>query len=574
MITYIFLIYTMRINIKKIALCLIIIVPLQVLSANKHKPNIESLLLKLDMLISNKDVFEREKEDKINLIKEQYKNIQTKEEQYWANKKIYEEYYVFSADSALHYAEQNIILAQELGNQEGVSEWKINKSFILSATGMLKEALDIINEVPSETLDTRLKSEYYRQMIYLYSHFVQYSGEDSHLKDLYSSHENRYKDSVYNIITPNDPYFLWHTGWKYIGTPEQERIKNDLIKVVANSELNSRLDAMNAYILASISRRMDNQEDFIMYMVYSAIADVKTANKDIASLEELSIILHQLGDIDRAHTYINYCLQNAQLYRNRIRVIGIASTLDAIHKAYREINDKQEARLRIFLILVSILSIVLIIAIIFIYRQMKSLAQSRAKLDNTNQLLSKHVNVLSDTQKQLSEVNEKLKVLNEQLRESNYVKEEYIGYVFAICSNYISKLDNFRKNINRKIKTNKFEDIKALTDIPTMAQNELKEFYNNFDAIFLNIYPDFVEDFNSLLQPDKRFVLKEGELLNTELRIYALVRLGIDSSVKISEFLHCSTQTVYNCRLKTRNKAIVTNGKFADAVKSLGKMHE
>ena len=162
--------------------------------------------------------------------------------------------------------------------------------------------------------------------------------------------------------------------------------------------------------------------------------------------------------------------------------------------------------------------------------------------------------------------------MNAELRESNYVKEEYIGYVFSICSNYISKLDEYRKNINRKIKAKQIDEAKALTDTPTMAHNELKEFYKNFDAIFLHVYPNFVSDFNSLLNPEERIVLKEGELLNTELRIYALVRLGITDSVKIAEFLHCSTQTVYNNRLRVRNKAIIPKEKFAETVRSLGKI--
>lgn len=168
-------------------------------------------------------------------------------------------------------------------------------------------------------------------------------------------------------------------------------------------------------------------------------------------------------------------------------------------------------------------------------------------------------------------MNEQLRDTNNQLRESNYVKEEYIGYVFSICSNYISKLDEYRKNINRKLKANQLEDVKALTDTHSMAQNELKEFYHNFDAIFLHIYPDFVSDFNALLHPDEQIVLKDGELLNTELRIYALVRLGITDSVKIAEFLHYSPQTVYNNRLKTRNKAIIPREEFAAVVRSLGR---
>lgn len=552
------------------------------LSAVSYHAEIESLLLKLDSLIARKDVFIIAKETKIDQLRNQARSVRTLEERYWLNKMFYDEYFVYNADSAMIYVDQNLDIASELNKKEWQAEWKIKKSFLLAATGLLKEALDELHGVSGKLLSPELKVEYYGQMMYLYSHFGQYSGDDNvNLREGYYQKEGAYKDSIYATITPQDPLYLWYKGWKFLGTTEVDTIKKELLAEVSASHLETRRDAMNAYILACLYRGSGQRNEYLKYMIYSAMADVRTANKDIASLEELSKVLFELGDIDRAYTYINYCLQNAQLYRNRVRVVGISEVQDAIHQAYQERNLRQEARLHLFLVLVSVLSVILLIAIFYIYRQMKHLSKSRTKLNEVNHLLNRHVNELSQAHTKLEEVNEQLhslnvqlKEANSQLRESNYVKEEYIGYVFAICSNYISKLDEFRKNINRKIKTKQFDDIKQLTDTPTMAQNELKEFYHNFDAIFLHVYPDFVNDFNSLLQPEERIILKEGELLNTELRIYALVRLGINASVKIAEFLHCSPQTVYNNRLKTRNKAIIPKEDFADAVRSLGKMQE
>ncbi|WP_342993166.1 MULTISPECIES: DUF6377 domain-containing protein [Bacteroides] len=552
------------------------------LSADSHSMEIESLLSKLDSLIARKDDFVAAKEAKINQLHNQGRNIRTSEERYWLNKMYYDEYSVYNSDSAMIYVDQNLDIADKLNKKEWKAEWKIKKSFLLAATGLLKEALDELRNVSSQLLTPELKVEYYGQLMYLYSHFRQYSGDNNtNIREGYYEKEKAYKDSIYAYITPQDPFYLWYKGWKFLGTTETESIKKELLNEVERSSLETRRDAMNAYILACLYQDSNQQNEYLKYMIYSAMADVKTANKDIASLEELSKTLYELNDIDRAYTYINYCLQNAQLYRNRVRVIGISETQDAIHRAYQERNIRQEARLHTFLFLVSILSIILLIAILYIYMQMKRLAYSRSQLNESNQLLNKHVDELSETHQllekangQLQSLNEQLKETNAQLRESNYVKEEYIGYVFSICSNYISKLDEFRKSINRKMKAKQFDDIKELTDSPIMAQNELKELYHNFDAIFLHVYPNFVEDFNALLHPDEQILLKDGELLNTELRIYALVRLGINDSVKIAEFLHCSPQTVYNNRLKTRNKAIVPKDEFANTVKNLGKMQE
>ena len=537
------------------------------------------MLQSLDSLVVEKETFVVAKEKRIEELRKMEKKVQTEEEQYWMNKLFYEEYMVYDSDSALSYIHKNLDIAQRLNNLQWVAQWKIEQSFISSATGFLKEGLDLLNEIKVENLSSYAKTDYYGQMMYLYSHYGQYSGENSSQTALYNIQEKSYRDSVYFHIPGDHPLYLWYRGWQSKGTPQAAEVRDQLSHVLATSKFNSRPDAMNSYILAQLYKEENKEEEFLRYLILSSMADIRSANHDIASLEELGKILYEKGEIDRGYSYLNYCLSCAQLYKNRIRMIGISSALDAIHKTYEQRNKKQEADLRRYLLIVSMLSLVLLAAIFFIALQMKRLKDSRKKLNVANQALNNHVDELELAHVQLAEANNQLQSLNGQLleannklTESNYVKEEYIGYVFNICSSYISKLDEYRKNINRKIKAGMVEEVKKMTDASSLASNELKEFYANFDAIFLHIYPDFVSDFNALLQPDKQIIPKEGELLNTELRIYALVRLGISDSVKIAEFLHCSAQTVYNNRLKTRSKAIVPRENFAEIVKSLGKI--
>lgn len=541
--------------------------------------NIERMLQSLDSLVVEKETFVVAKEKRIEELRKMEKKVQTEEEQYWMNKLFYEEYMVYDSDSALSYIHKNLDIAQRLNNPQWVAQWKIEQSFISSATGFLKEGLDLLNEIKVENLSSYAKTDYYGQMMYLYSHYGQYSGENSSQTALYNIQEKSYRDSVYFHIPGDHPLYLWYRGWQSKGTPQAAEVRDQLSHVLATSKFNSRPDAMNSYILAQLYKEENKEEEFLRYLILSSMADIRSANHDIASLEELGKILYEKGEIDRGYSYLNYCLSCAQLYKNRIRMIGISSALDAIHKTYEQRNKKQEADLRRYLLIVSMLSLVLLAAIFFIALQMKRLKDSRKKLNVANQALNDHVDELELAHVRLAEANNQLQSLNGQLleannklTESNYVKEEYIGYVFNICSSYISKLDEYRKNINRKIKAGMVEEVKKMTDASSLASNELKEFYANFDAIFLHIYPDFVSDFNALLQPDKQIIPKEGELLNTELRIYALVRLGISDSVKIAEFLHCSAQTVYNNRLKTRSKAIVPRENFAEIVKSLGKI--
>jgi type II secretory pathway pseudopilin PulG len=454
---------------------------------------------------------------------------------------------------------------------------KIRKSYLLTATGLMKEAIDVMNTVDVSKLPLQLKKEYFSQMVYLYSHLGNYRGGNFHGNRYYDI-ERAYKDSLARIISPADTDYLWHEGWRRQNAQPAERreIMKLLRDEVEHSNLNSREDAQNAYILAILCKEEGDNRGYINNLIKSAIADVSISNKDVASLQDLASLCYDLGELDRAYSYIDYCLDASLLYPNRVRAISIAPLQNKINRAYQERNKQQELRVRIFLLVVCVLSIILAVALIVIYKQNKRLTQRRTELDAANSTLNQYVKDLFSAQSQLTEantrlqsLNDRLKSTNEQLREANYVKEEYIGYAFSRSSSYIRKLDEFRRSINRKAKAKQWDDIRTMTDSQAMAKDELKEFFANFDSIFLHIYPDFVNNFNALLLPDERIYPKEGELLNTELRIYALVRLGITDSVKIAEFLHCSPQTVYNNRFRVRSKSIISKEKFLEAVKRL-----
>lgn len=567
---------------KYFYLILIVILCIPAKAKVGYSRELEEIFTRLDKVVAQHDDYRIEKERRISKLRGKLEGRTSLEELYHANTLLYEEFYVYNADSAMVYVDNNLAIAKTLKREDWTYTWRIKKSFQLSVVGLLKQAEDELQGIPVHKLSKEQLTDYYGQMMYLWSHYGQFTGSDNEaIQRSYLDKEIMYRDSIFQVVQPTHPLYLWYKGCNHQmqGAEAMRVVLPELKNAVDTSSLSTRYDAMNAYILGSIYRDLGDMDNYMRYLAYSAIADVVSCNKDIASLEELGAYLFELGDVPRSYAYVNYCLNNAVFFKNRVRIAGIAMTINKIHAEYQKIVDHQESRIRHYLTVMTLLSIVLLVAVGYIYKKLRQLAASRSQLHDMNELLNHHVDDLSEAQRQLSEANDKLyslnaelKDVNAQLRESNYVKEEYIGYVFSICSNYISKLDEYRKNINRKIKAKQIDEAKALTDTPTMAHNELKEFYRNFDAIFLHVYPDFVNDFNALLRPEEQIVLKKGELLNTELRIYALVRLGINDSVKIAEFLHCSPQTVYNNRLRVRNKAIIPKEKFAETVRSLGKV--
>ena len=545
--------------------------------AESVEKEIPQLLATLDSILVQTRELASQKELKIAQLKKKLSNAANLEEEFWINKMLYDESFVFNVDSAMKYVDRNIQIATELKKKDWQDEWLINRSFMFAATGLLKEAGEVLEKVDSTSLSDGLKLSYYYQRSYLYSHLGQYMGDQKQVNNKYYNEFENANKHMLALVRPKDPLYWWCVASCNELSPE-DSLFSALENVVLSSQHNTRLDAMNAYGLSNMYKRLGDKEKTMIYLIYSAMADLRVCNRDIASLQELSSLLYDAGDIDRAYAYMNYCLKAALLYPNRVRIINISTELDKIYANYQQRDIRWRNSLQNYLYVVTFFSIILVLALIGLYRQTKKLRKSRTELDSANHSLNQHVVELSQMHKQLALANQELQNLNELLRsanqklqESNDVKEEYIGYVFSICSNYISKLDEYRKNINRKLKTGQFEEARQLTDNSSLTQNELKDFYANFDAIFLRVYPDFVADLNSLLRPEEQILLKDASELNTEVRIYALVRLGINDSVKIADFLHCSPQTVYNHRLRMRNKAIIPKDKFAEAVRLLGR---
>ena len=546
------------------------------MAEEKHSAETESWLLRLDSVIQQRQVFDAMKSKRLSEMYKKKESLRSTSEILSFNTQMYDEYYVFDSDSAMNCVVQNLKIAQQTNNEPLIHEWRIKQSFVLAATGLLKESLDVMESLDVSRLSNENKIAYYNQMVYLYGHFGQYTGTGE-LQDYYIGLERQYNDSLHAIVTPSDPQYLWFGVWYLIGKGQQDVLKERLQKTVSQSSLTTRYDAMAAYALARVYKENGNEDMFVRCLAMSGIADIRASNKDIASLQELAEFLVDQGEIIRAYNYINVCLQISQEYRNRVRAVSISRVYDRILQAFLDRDMDQRARLKKTNVALISLLVLLAIAIVFIVSSLLRLRKSRYRLHEVNKELKRRRSEIASANQHLKEaneslidVNEKMKKANEQLRESNLVKEEYVGYVFAICSNYISKLEEFRKDINRKAKAKMLKEILSMTDKETVVQDELKEFYQNFDAIFLRLYPTFVEDFNALLNPEERIVPRKGELLNTDLRIYALVRLGINDSVKISEFLHCSPQTIYNNRLKVRNKSKLSKTEFFEALRKIG----
>ena len=540
-------------------------------------PQIKVLLDTLDSNLARADVYRKAHQEEIASLRHRLESTTDLEPRYWTALNLFEMNRGFDSDSALHYADICYDIASRLGRRDLKDDINLKRVYIYSATGMLSHADQALAAVDKANLTGGKLLEYYGAKLFLETHSDQYFGRN--VERVYSEEVFETLKNVCDTLREDAPESLWLIGWRRLGDSSfPPDVLPKLESGINASRLDSKEVANDAWLVSRLHELENDSIGKLEYLIKAAIADIRSSNKEIASLEEIGAILKDHDDLERANAYISYSIQCANDYKSRVRVGYLARLQQEVLNAQNRQIKAQLQKIKSTMLVIGVISLVLLLAIIYICLQVRQLWRTRKALAAVKVNLEERVVELQDTRNELENANSKLTKMYEEARSHaeqltavNNAKETYIANVFALCSSYINKLDDFRKNIYRMIVAKRMDDVFALVKSPDLSHSEVKELYANFDKIFLQIYPNFVEDFNSLLRPEERTVLKSGELLNTELRIYALVRLGMTDSVTIAKFLHCSVQTVYNTRQRARNKAIVPKDGFVDAVRSLGK---
>ena len=524
---------------------------------------VDSLLLKLDQSIKKRPIYMEQKELRLAKLRRQLLQLISEEEHFAILGALLDEYRSFNTDSAFYVAEEREQIAMRLGNREYIDNARMNKADVLGMTGMYKEAMDLMRNIHAERLSKKLRPYYYHIYRTIYGLMADYAVTKYERK-LYTELTDKYRDS---LLLVNKDNLLIHT----LIQSDQYNVRNEYDKAIclltdylAQQKEYEHDVAICAYTLSESYRLKGDKEKEKEFLIVSAIADMTTAVREYISLRKLAILLYQEGDIERAYSYVKICMEDAAACNARLRKLEILEIFPIINDAYQQKTEKQQEQMKWTLASISMLSFFLLLAIFYVYKQMKRLAVARKEVIDTN--------------KRLKELNEelhlsmhKLKEANHSIAENSYLKEEYIGQYMDQCSVYLEKMDNYRRSLGKIAATGNVEELYKNIKSSKFIEGELKEFYANFDNTFLQMFPTFVEDFNALLTNDEQISLKTGERMNTELRIFALIRLGISDSVKIAQFLRYSVTTIYNYRTKVRNKAAGDRNLLEQEVMKIGK---
>lgn len=422
---------------------------------------------------------------------------------------------------------------------------------------MYLESERILRQIDENQLGQDLLAGYYQAYSDFYGHYAQ-SNNNSVLLSV----NEKYKDSLLMILDPLSFEYRRVYAEKIFYQGQVDQAEKLLLELLAEITGDDPQKAIVAYLLGCVYKEKKDTDREIIYFSRSMITDLRNAIKDNASSQSLALTYDRIGDIDMAYKFMKSAIEDAVFCNVRFRTIETTTFFSIINNSYQSKVQKQKRELQRYLILISLLSAFLIAAIVYVYLQMRKISGIQQELAAINRNQEKLIDDLNRTNLELQEV-------NLQLVDANQIKEKYIAHFFDMCSAYINKLENYRKLLSKRASHNEWEELSRILRSTMLIDTEVEELYKNFDRIFLSLYPLFVEKFNALLTAEEQVSLKQGELLNTELRIFALIRLGIEDSSQIAEFLRYSVNTIYNYRAKVKNKARVSRDDFESLVKKI-----
>lgn len=444
------------------------------------------------------------------------------------------EYESFSYDSAFRYVSKVNALALKLGNPDKIAITKIKMGFSLLSSGLFKESLDTLKIIKTSQLPRNIQKDYFNVIARTYYDLADYNGDDF-FSGQYRKTGTLYLDSAILLMEDSSSEYWSAIGLRRMKSGDFSGSADAFNYLISKFDISDHTYAIATSSLGYLYSLMGRQNEAIDMLIRAAIADIVSSTKETVALRNLAVRLYEKGDIKRAYSYIKIALADATEYNARHRKVEVGSVLPIIEGERLSTVERQRKQLLNYSFILSMLSIMVISFFVIIFYQ--------------NRKLNKVKQILQETNNNLHEI-------NNHLVEANKIKEEYIGYFFNINSEYIEKIEAFQKSIHRKIVSKQYNDLDNIIKNSDLKK-ERENLFINFDKIFLKIFPNFVIEFNKLFKEEDQIIPDKGELLTSDLRIFALIRLGITDNDKIAKFLNYSVNTIYTYKTKIKNRTIV-----------------
>jgi tetratricopeptide (TPR) repeat protein len=510
----------------------------------------DSLLNELNKVLANKDKYLQIKQNIIANLNRRLKNATSLNEKYSIYESLYDEYKSFSYDSSYTYAKKLELTSVVLKDPLLIASAKMKMSFTLLSSGLFKETLEELGSINLNALSVKDKADYYFLKGRTYFDLSDYDRSRDY-SVVYDPKGIKCIDSAIALTVPGTFTYLELQGLKALRTGDYEDGRKTYIALLKLPGLTPHQFAVNACCLSYIYEIKGPQDKSVDLLIEAAISDVQSATKETVASYKLAGILYKKGDLDDAFVYIKQAMDDATYYGALHRQAQISSILPIIEAQWINQIEHQKKMLYISLLVITLMALFVVAFAVIIFIQLK-------KLRIADDLI-KSANI------SLQENNKALEELNRSLSTANKIKNEYIGYYFNINTIYIEKLESFQKSLDKKLSSKRYEDAQNAVKNLNL-ENERQQLFHTFDKIFLRLFPDFIGRFNSLFSYDEHILIPEGQLLSTEHRIFALIRMGIHDNDRIAKLLGYSVNTIYAYKNRIKNKSFVPNDEFEDKI--------
>jgi predicted negative regulator of RcsB-dependent stress response len=513
--------------------------------AQQHTDRTDSLLNVLDETIARREGYLKTKTDRIASLTEAAVHA-TAEKQFNAYLAIYDEYKSFIYDSAFRYAHKLQKVAYQLKDPQKISIARIKLAFVLVSSGLFKEAIDTLQHINTRGLTDSVRGDYF----YLYARTC-YDLADFNRDDFYSpqygNQGNALMDSAMRLTKPGSARYLLLTGLKQVRMRDMAAAKAAFEEMIYKRKISDQDFAVATSTLSFIYFYSNEPVKSKEMLILAAISDIRSSTKETLATLNLADMLYKQGNVEKAYEYVKIALDDANFYGARHRKVQVAAVYPIIESKHFNLVESKRKMLLLYASVITLLTIMTVLFAIIIYKQFQKLQVAKRTISEANDILTE---------------------TNHQLVDANKIKEEYIWYYFSTTADYITKLDSLKRSLELKLTMKKLEDLRFTVDSINIKK-EREDLYHNFDKVFLKLFPDFVTTFNSFFKDEDRIVVKDDHLMNTELRIFALVRMGIHDNEKIAKILDYSVTTIYTYKTRLRNKSTLPNEEFDKAIMSI-----
>ena len=534
---------------KLYLICFFIAISLQ--TVNAQQTDIDRLYNTIDSLIEHRSELLAEKEIRLKALKDGLQEGLDEDQLFKLNERIYDEYMAYNFDSAYYYINKNVERQRALGHADRFAASAVRMAHILAVSGIFNNARLLLNEVRVEDISTENKIDYYEQQ----SELNLFRSEMANFTPLFPAYVDsmqHYRQKILEIA-PHDSYnYIFNLATYTCEQGEVDKAIKMLEDYLPKLRQGDRHYSIVTSTLAFFYTHKDQPETREKYLLLSAISDLRASILENNSLRELSIILLERQEYKKAYNYLQQASEDAKLYGSRLRSLQAARLAPLITQAYDTERVRTQNRTYILLAILSVITLLLIGTIAFILSMMRKRRAAIEKINTLNQELERR--------------NAAIEAANNEMKESNRIKDEYIGRFLELSSNYIQRGEDRAKLLNRLARDKKMAELYAELKSSSSLNESIRLFYQNFDTAFLNIYPNFIKEVNSLMANGNQFEVDGGQKLTTELRILALIRLGINDNQKIADILRSSITTIYTYRSKIKSRAL-SKDTFEDEIR-------